>query len=163
MHLKGLSARAFTLIELLVVIAIIAILAAILFPVFAQARKKARVIACVSRMKQLGAAWMMYAQDYDETYSPSDRRNFVIPSGDAIAPYLKNDEIRRCPEDVGKPNIPWSCGNKPCYTQFYGWSVSWDAYTMPGYKILQPGGGWGARDPGVAGVVRADLRLLQSG
>ena len=57
---------AFTLIELLVVIAIIAILAAILFPVFAQARAKARSIACLSNMKQMGTAAMMYAQDYDE-------------------------------------------------------------------------------------------------
>ncbi len=58
----------FTLIELLVVIAIIAILAAILFPVFAQARAKARAIACLSHLKQLGTATMMYMQDYDETY-----------------------------------------------------------------------------------------------
>jgi prepilin-type N-terminal cleavage/methylation domain-containing protein/prepilin-type processing-associated H-X9-DG protein len=62
------SNRAFTLIELLVVIAIIAILAAILFPVFAQAREKARQAACTSNLKQLGTAMMMYAQDYDETY-----------------------------------------------------------------------------------------------
>ena len=58
--------RAFTLIELLVVIAIIAILAAILFPVFAQARARARAISCISNLKQLGTASMMYAQDYDE-------------------------------------------------------------------------------------------------
>jgi prepilin-type N-terminal cleavage/methylation domain-containing protein/prepilin-type processing-associated H-X9-DG protein len=60
--------KAFTLIELLVVIAIIAILAAILFPVFAQAREKARSISCLSNLKQIGTASMMYVQDYDETY-----------------------------------------------------------------------------------------------
>ena len=58
--------KAFTLIELLVVIAIIAILAAILFPVFAQAREKARAIACMSNMKQIGIGVQMYIQDNDE-------------------------------------------------------------------------------------------------
>src|SRR5262252_6954077 len=58
--------KGFTLIELLVVIAIIAILAAILFPVFAQAREQARAISCASNIKQLSTAWMMYSQDYDE-------------------------------------------------------------------------------------------------
>src|SRR3954447_724453 len=62
------SRRGFTLIELLVVIAIIAILAAILFPVFAQAREKARQVGCLSNLKQMGTATMMYVQDYDETY-----------------------------------------------------------------------------------------------
>jgi len=63
----GLYGTGFTLIELLVVIAIIAILAAILFPVFAKAREKARAITCISNMKELGLAFMMYAQDYDES------------------------------------------------------------------------------------------------
>src|SRR5690349_3905542 len=63
--------RGFTLIELLVVIAIIAILAAILFPVFAQAREKARQSSCLSNMKQIGSALLMYVQDYDEVWPPS--------------------------------------------------------------------------------------------
>jgi len=62
----GQLKKAFTLIELLVVIAIIAILAAILFPVFAQAREKARAISCFSNTKQIGIGMLMYAQDYDE-------------------------------------------------------------------------------------------------
>jgi len=83
----------FTLIELLVVIAIIAILAAILFPVFAQAREKARQITCVSNMKEIGIGFLMYSQDYDEYYMPC-RVN--APNGAAeewtniIQPYIKN-------------------------------------------------------------------------
>lgn len=65
---KRIKSRGFTLIELLVVIAIIAILAAILFPVFAKARAKARQSACQSNLKQIGQAFQMYIQDYDETY-----------------------------------------------------------------------------------------------
>jgi len=96
----------FTLIELLVVIAIIAILAAILFPVFAQARGKARQISCLSNMKQLGTATMMYMQDYDEQLFE------LIPGGwssragavgkpsmwmETIQPYVKNSGVFRCP------------------------------------------------------------------
>jgi prepilin-type N-terminal cleavage/methylation domain-containing protein/prepilin-type processing-associated H-X9-DG protein len=112
----------FTLIELLVVIAIIAILAAILFPVFAQARSKARQSACLSNMKQLGTGLMMYAQDYDETLPLNDYiGNGLAPllgwrdprAGDSwcsgIYPYVKNLQIYVCPEAVTHPDpkSPW--------------------------------------------------------
>jgi prepilin-type N-terminal cleavage/methylation domain-containing protein/prepilin-type processing-associated H-X9-DG protein len=99
---------AFTLIELLVVIAIIAILAAILFPVFAQARESARTVSCLSNTKQLGTAELMYAQDYDETIVPNNTAK-EGEAGDSLdqqiagswvnllQPYVKNKQIFFCP------------------------------------------------------------------
>src|SRR5690349_12512311 len=89
----------FTLIELLVVIAIIAILAAILFPVFAQAREKARSSSCLSNQKQIALAHSMYAQDYDETY-PMAQGTLIDPvTGiltrweDSVKPYIKGGNV----------------------------------------------------------------------
>src|SRR5580704_8904154 len=96
------SKQAFTLIELLVVIAIIAILAAILFPVFAQAREKARGISCLSNTKQLSMGILMYTQDYDETYPMGFQGNSPTWNGpiawdDLIQPYLKSIQVLVCP------------------------------------------------------------------
>jgi prepilin-type N-terminal cleavage/methylation domain-containing protein/prepilin-type processing-associated H-X9-DG protein len=96
--------RGFTLIELLVVIAIIAILAAILFPVFAQARDKARQSTCLSNARQMGVALMMYVQDYDDTYPwAAGLPPATTPAwGGLISPYVKNLGVFQCPsnEDV---------------------------------------------------------------
>ena len=107
-HRSGFTNRAsaFTLIELLVVIAIIAILAAILFPVFAQARAKARQAACLSNLKQVGTAVLMYIQDSDDTYPPSQTPlpSPPAPAGGVISwptivyPYVKNEGVFVCPD-----------------------------------------------------------------
>jgi prepilin-type N-terminal cleavage/methylation domain-containing protein/prepilin-type processing-associated H-X9-DG protein len=108
--------RGFTLIELLVVIAIIAILAAILFPVFAQARDRARMSACISNMRQIGTAVMMYAGDYDETfpyvtfYSAKGnwgaKGDMTYTWKNAIRPYLKNLDVFACPSNPSSRSVP---------------------------------------------------------
>jgi prepilin-type N-terminal cleavage/methylation domain-containing protein len=99
---KGKVLAGFTLIELLVVIAIIAILAAILFPVFSRAREKARQASCLSNLKQIGQAAHQYAQDYDEKWPPVRRGGFGSPAFNwqqILIPYTKNDQIFRCPSN----------------------------------------------------------------
>ncbi len=98
--------RAFTLIELLVVIAIIAILAAILFPVFARARENARRSSCQSNLKQIALGFKQYIQDYDELYPTAN--NTATPGGNGgwviiLQPYLKSTQIFQCPSDTGAP------------------------------------------------------------
>ncbi len=102
---------AFTLVELLVVIAIISILAAILFPVFAQAREKARQTACLSNLKQIGTGIMLYKQDYDETF-PAFKLHDTGPFGpsrpygwgDCFQSYVKSTQVMRCPSTGSRPN-----------------------------------------------------------
>ncbi len=127
--------RGFTLIELLVVIAIIAILAAILFPVFAQAREKARAITCTSNLKQIGLGLLQYSQDNDEnmpnhyfgTYSGGDSYSDSSPNWchkwmDVIQPYTKNTAIFNCPDqsDYIQPTDPNQYGVYPDYTTPFG-------------------------------------------
>lgn len=110
----GRPRRGFTLIELLVVIAIIAILASILFPVFARAREAARASSCVSNLKQISIATQMYAQDYDETVVPlsyNGAAGTTTPDNQGafrwiwlLQPYMKNLALRKCPSDKSDPN-----------------------------------------------------------
>lgn len=118
--------RGFTLIELLVVIAIIAILAAILFPVFAQAREKARGITCVSNAKQIGTAILMYGQDYDETLIPwfvrtglprTEQRDDLRSWTQNLQPYIKNGEPSR-PANAGFTGVqPTGMMKCPSYNE----------------------------------------------
>lgn len=99
----------FTLVELLMVIAIIAILSSILFPVFGQAREKARQSLCISNLRQLGMAAMLYAQDYDERMPNAQwigpaafppNWSFGLSSRDLLEPYVKNNGVFTCPSDT---------------------------------------------------------------
>src|SRR3569832_1533579 len=130
--------RAFTLIELLVVIAIIAILAAILFPVFAAAKESAKLTTCLSGIKQLGTAHQMYEADTDDTFisNARDVSDYCNPrAGDAVvrlAPYIKNYQIWFCPERANRTNPYYSTActwNPKNYLLGYGtnfgvWSIS---------------------------------------
>ncbi|MGC4045883.1 MAG: prepilin-type N-terminal cleavage/methylation domain-containing protein [Armatimonas sp.] len=111
------SRKGFTLIELLVVIAIIAILAAILFPVFAQAREKARGASCLSNTKQINLAWQMYLQDYDETMVPMFNSLLLTAGVDQqwtaymLYPYFKSWGMFVCPSQGHDNRGVFTAGN----------------------------------------------------
>ena len=107
---------AFTLIELLVVIAIIAILAAILFPVFAQARAKARQTSCLSNGRQIGTAFLMYTQDFDENLPLT---TYPLPSNSWTSqaqPYIKSQQLFRCPSD---DSDNWDAATSPRLSSYF--------------------------------------------
>jgi prepilin-type N-terminal cleavage/methylation domain-containing protein/prepilin-type processing-associated H-X9-DG protein len=103
-----MTRRGFTLIELLVVIAIIAILAAILFPVFAKAREKARQSSCLSNLKQIGLATLQYIQDYDETFPAHQRDNAHVTTVQTqMSPYMKSLQLWVCPSQSAAYYYYW--------------------------------------------------------
>ena len=120
------SQYGFTLIELLVVIAIIAILAAILFPVFAKVREKARQTSCLSNEKQLGLSILQYVQDNDETFMASDNGQGGHGWISRVMPYIKSVPMLKCPDDPTAP-IP----NDPRVVASYGFNSSLSALLTP--------------------------------
>jgi prepilin-type N-terminal cleavage/methylation domain-containing protein/prepilin-type processing-associated H-X9-DG protein len=165
---------AFTLIELLVVIAIIAILAAILFPVFAQAREKARQTSCLSNMKQVGLGLLMYTQDYDEQFPRAD---YSVPIGSPsllnpaatgtfsgrvnhykwpvwVLPYIKNTQVFFCPSRT-RDQVAWS-GNGEIKGNGYALNLS-----ISGRPIAPTGENPSFLGGGLAGVqAPADTWML---
>ena len=132
--MKGSLSKGFTLIELLVVIAIIAILAAILMPVFARARENARRTSCASNLKQIGSAAMLYVHDYDETFP----KGVLWPGTvwyEQFYPYTKNGGVFRC------PSLPRNVSENTTLSSFglrweefgYGWNIGTDDFLSTGY------------------------------
>ncbi|HVF10500.1 MAG TPA: DUF1559 domain-containing protein [Abditibacteriaceae bacterium] len=124
-------ARGFTLIELLVVIAIIAILAAILFPVFARARENARRAACQSNLKQIGLSVQQYAQDNDEKYLPLQAASAVPPNDmtfvNMLEPYTKSTQVFMCPSGPLRVTV-----NTPGFDNLEQKDYLWQVLGNPG-------------------------------
>lgn len=126
------GSQGFTLIELLVVIAIIAILAAILFPVFSRARENARRTSCLSNVKQIGLGMMQYMQDYDEKTLAVDEDTgytWFVP----LQPYVKSTQLFRCPSLSGETAPPAS---DYVINGFFAHSLSLASFETPAEQIV---------------------------
>lgn len=123
--------KGFTLIELLVVIAIIAILAAILFPVFAKAREKARQSTCASNIKQMSTAMLQYVQDYDETFTCRDANGYWEQQ---LQPYLKSTQVYSCPSNAIHSTA--YCFTQALWDQLNGAPVKLASVSAPSDKVM---------------------------
>ena len=129
---KNNGKSAFTLIELLVVIAIIAILAAILFPVFARARENARRSSCTSNLKQVGLAILQYTQDYDEKYPLHNGGNATTGFYVIMQPYIKSAQIVQCPSEPTPPSDLYGAN----YSDYaYNLGLGWENGNSRGLSI----------------------------
>jgi len=163
---KRAALHGFTLIELLVVIAIIAILAAILFPVFARARENARRSSCQSNLKQLGLAMTQYVQDYDERYPTGIQNDWSKTWVTGIAPYVKNLQVFSCPSDA-KANQPSPAGSWAGTTISYAANgyedYVWDGVSWPRTLLGPIGNEWdGLPSPSVAKFNKPSESILVS-
>ena len=180
--MKTFRSRAFTLVELLVVIAIIAILAAILFPVFARARENARRSSCQSNLKQIGLGWLQYSQDYDEKimrYSTGaasagsasvgnpirywwggwDGASYNASQG-LIQPYMKSDQVRSCPSFTATPANAYE--GPTGYAYNVGTLSPTDYGPAPTYTAAPRAASLAAIDDAAKTVVFADAAQLNS-
>jgi prepilin-type N-terminal cleavage/methylation domain-containing protein len=140
--------RAFTLIELLVVIAIIAILAAILFPVFSMAKAAAKKTVCLSNTKQIGLAFNMYLTDYDDTtpsvYQTVDRMTALEDVFQVVIPYCKNTDVFNCPERTdtlpvcGFPTFAGLYSAPVVSNRCLGYGYNWGFIPMAGGGLFNP-------------------------
>lgn len=183
--MRRVAKKGFTLIELLVVIAIIAILAAILFPVFAQAREKARSASCTSNLKQMGLAYGMYMQDYDGLVVPCYQYQAgttnLLWYPDLLNPYVKNAQIWKCPSrsaitswrrgwlppgrGPGFQQLEFSYGANNVWSYYYGsYTPRWYGDTLSRYASRGVGDASIARPAETIALVDANtLQIFAEG